>query len=238
LNYKFKNAFVALLLMLAGAISLHGQTKTVFSNVQRMDRWHQCSGCANAGGGAITSMTPGVKTPSLSGSAAKFFLGGTKPWSHALYYRWMSSNNKATNFIYDINYYYLNSASNSSGMEFSASQRIGYKWYRFDTQCSFLLGAWQLWDNANGHWVKTSIPCNRPSAYKWNHLVIEGKRVNGRVLFVSISLNGNKHYLNKSFAPKSMGSSSSAVNIHFQLNGDRYQHDYSVVGDKFTLTYW
>jgi len=196
-----------------------------------------CSECANAGGGATYSMTRGISSPSLDGRSTRFTLGGTKAWSHALYYRWMSSNSSASNFVYDIYYYFKNPGA-SSGMEFSSSQRKGYKWYRWDTQCSFLLGVWQLWDNSSGRWIKTSIPCKRPTAYRWNHLIIEGKRRDGRVLFVSLTLNGKKYYINKSYAPKSMSSSSSAVNIHFQLNGNKYQTDYQVWGDKFTLKYW
>lgn len=210
---------------------------TTFSNIEQMSGWDWCSACANAGGGAVLSMLRNQSSPSLDGNSTKFFVGGTTPWSHALYYKRLSSNSTATNFTYDF-YYYMKTPSASSGMEFSVSQRVGYKWYRFDTQCSFLNGNWRLWNNSTGHWSDTSLSCKRPAAYSWRHVIIEGKRASGKVVFVSISENGQKHYLNKSFYPKSMSSSNSSVNIHFQLNGDRYQTDYSVWADKLKVSYW
>jgi hypothetical protein len=210
---------------------------TTFSNIEQMDGWKWCSECAKAGGGATMSMTRNQSSPSLDGASTKFTLGGTTPWSHSLYYKRLSSDSTATNFTYDV-YYYMKTPSAASGMEFSVSQRVGYKWYRVDTQCSFLNGNWRIWDNAAGHWYDVSAPCKRSTPYTWRHVVLEGKRSNGKVVFVSITDNGQKYYLNKSFYPKSMSTSSSSVTMHFQLNGDRYQTDYQVWGDKFKVTYW
>jgi hypothetical protein len=210
---------------------------TTFSDIEQMSGWNWCSVCAKAGGGSPLSMVRGQSSPSLDGQSTKFSVGGTTPWSHALYYKRLSSDSTATNFIYDV-YYYMKTPSASSGMEFSVSQRVGYKWYRVDTQCSFLNGNWRIWDNGAGHWYDVSAPCKRPTAFTWRHVVIEGKRANGRVVFVSITDGGQKYYLNKSFNPKSMSSSNNAVTMHFQLNGDRNQTDYSVWGDKFKVTYW
>ncbi|MDT8066562.1 MAG: hypothetical protein ROO76_00185 [Terriglobia bacterium] len=228
---------LAAILFAASVLSLAAVAQTTFSNIEAMSGWHSCSGCANAGGGATYSMTQHIKSPSLNGSSTKFSLGGTTPWSHALFYRNMSTNSTATHFVYDLHYYYK-SASGSSGMEFSVSQRKGYKWYRWDTQCSYLNGNWRLWDNKYARWVDTSIPCHRPSPYSWTHVTFEGRRYNGKVLFVSITVNGKKYYVNRSYYPKSMSSSSSRVIIHYQLNGNKYQTDYSTWGNKFKLTYW
>jgi len=211
--------------------------QTTFTKIESMSGWHACSGCANAGGGATYSMVRGISSPSLDGNSTRFSLGGTTPWSHALFYRTMSTNSTATNFVYDVHYYYK-SASGSAGMEFSVSQRKGYKWYRWDTQCSYVYGNWRLWDSKYGRWVNTSIPCRRPSPYSWTHVTFEDKRVNGKVLFAAITVNGKKYYVNRSYYPKSMPSNGSKVSIHYQLNGNRYQTDYSTWGDKFTLKYW
>jgi hypothetical protein len=228
--------FFGLAIIICG-MACAGLAQTTFTHIESMSGWNACSGCANAGGGATYSMTRGISSPSLDGSSSKFNLGGTKPWSHALFYRNMSTNSTATNFVYDVHYYYK-SASGSSGMEFSVSQRKGYQWYRWDTQCSYLDGNWRLWDNKYAKWVNTSVPCHRPTPYTWTHVVFEGKRSNGKVVFVSITVNGKKYYLNRSFYPKSMSSNGSRVIIHYQLNGDRYQTDYSNWGDEFTLKYW
>lgn len=218
----------------SGTTTSSGST---FYDIEEMSGWNWCSACANAGGGAVLGFTQNISSPSQDGDATKFFLGGTTPWSHALYYKRLSSNSTATNFVYEVNYYYK-TPSAPSGMEFSMSQRRGYQWYRMDTQCSYLNGNWRLWDNKNGHWVDTSIACPRPSAYKWTKVVFEGKRQDGQIVFVSITVNGNKHYLNRAFYPKQMSYSASSITVHFQLNGNATQTDYSVWGDNFRAHYW
>lgn len=210
---------------------------TTHYRIEEKSGWVGCSACANAGGGSPTSMTQGINSPSLDGNSAKFFLGGTTPWSHALYYKRVGESSTATNFVYEVNYYFTKPSA-SGGMEFSASQRNGYKWYRWDTQCSFVNSRWRLWDNANVKWRDTSIPCTRPSAYKWTKVVFEGKRSSGKVVFVSITVNGKKYYLNRSYYPRSMSNTSKSITVHFQLNGNAYQTDYLVWGDRFSLKYW
>lgn len=218
-------------------LTLTAGAQTTFTNIEAMSGWHSCSACANAGGGATYSMIRGVASPSLNGKSTKFNLGGTTPWSHALFYRTMSNNGTATHFTYDVHYYYKTPGA-SSGMEFSVSQRKGYQWYRWDTQCSYVTGNWRLWDNKYARWVNTSVPCHRPTPYTWTHVTFENKRYNGKVVFISITVNGHKYYLNKSYYPKSMSTSNSAVIIHYQLNGNKYQTDYSTWGNQFKLTYW
>ena len=228
---------MAAIVFAVAVMSLAASAQTTFTNIEAMSGWNACSGCANAGGGATYSMVRGISSPSLNGKSTKFSLGGSTPWSHALFYRNMSTNSSATHFVYDVHYYYK-TPSASSGMEFSVSQRKGYKWYRWDTQCSYVTGNWRLWDNKYARWVNTSVPCHRPSPYTWTHVTFECKRYNGKVVFVSITVNGKKYYLNRSYYPKSMSTSSSRVIIHYQLNGNKYQTDYSTWGNKFKLTYW
>src|SRR5262245_61604823 len=83
---------------------------TTFSNIEQMSGWNWCSACAKAGGGSTLSMLRGQSSPSLDGQSTKFSLGGTIPWSHALYYKRLSNNSTATNFIYDV-YYYMKTPS-------------------------------------------------------------------------------------------------------------------------------
>jgi hypothetical protein len=206
-------------------------------NLEQASGWSWCSACANAGGGATLSMTQNQNSPSLDGNSTRFGLGGTTPWSHALFYKRVASNLTATNFVYDV-YYYMKNPAASSGMEFSVSQRNNYTWYRVDTQCSFLNGNWRVFNDATRHWMDTSIPCKRPAAYTWRHVVIEGKRANGKTVFVSITENGRKYYVNKSSYPSKLSSYGASINMHFQLNGERYQTDYQVWADKLTIRYW
>jgi len=213
----------------------HAST-TTFSNIEQMSGWDSCTGCAGGGGGATYWMKQGIATPSLNGSAAQFFVGGTIPFSHGLWWRRMSSNTTATNFTLEM-YYYMKNPSASQGLEFAANQSKDDKWYKFSTQCSFGSNLWRVWDSKNGGWVSTGITCSRPKAYTWTHVIFEYARVNGKAQFVSISINGTKHYVNKSFYPQSK-SASGSVGVHFQLNGNSTQTDYTVWMNKMKLTYW
>lgn len=209
---------------------------TTFSKIEQMSGWGSCSDCAGAGGGATYTMSQNQSSPALDGNSTKFSISGTVPFSHGLWWRRMSSNTSATNFILDM-YYYMKNPSASQGLEFAANQGRSDGWYKFSTQCSFGNGSWSVWDSKNGGWVKTGIPCTRPAAYAWQHVRFEYQRSGGKAVFVAITINGNRHYVNKSFYPQSK-SSSGSVGIHFQLNGNSTETAYSTWADKMTLTYW
>ncbi len=225
-------------ILVAGCVLvLTARAQTTFTNIEAMSGWHSCSACAGAGGEATYSMTQHIGSPSLNGNSTKFSLGGTTPWSHALFYKTLSGDSTATHFIYDLNFYFEDPQA-SSGMELAFNQRKGYQWYKWDLQCSYLSGIWRTYDDKNKEWVDTSISCNRPKAYTWTHMILEGQRYNGRVYYVSVTTNGTKHYFNKSCYPQSMSSSASQVGIRYEMNGDKYETDYSTWANKLKMTYW
>jgi hypothetical protein len=220
-----------LFLILAGV----AQATTV-SNLDQQSGWRGCSGCAN-GGIANYSLTQHLSSPSLDGNSSKFHLGGSQPLADALWFKRVGYSSAATHFVYNLSYYYK-SPSAPTGMEFSASQHVGYKWYRWDWQCSFYYGVWRTWDNRNSRWVNTSAPCRRPSAYGWTHTTLEGYRADGKIHFTAVTVNGHKYYVNKTFYPKSVSYSGNWITVHFQLNGNKSATDFDVWGDKFSLNYW
>lgn len=209
---------------------------TVSSKIEEMSGWGSCTGCSGAGSNASYSMTQHLSSPSQDGNSTKFWVGGTDSFSHGLWWRRMSSNTSATHFVLDM-YYYMPNPSASWGLEFAANQGLSSGWYKFSTQCSFGSSAWRVWDSKNGGWVSTGIACTRPPANTWQHVVFEYARQSGKAVFVSITVNGTKHYVNKSFYPQNQ-SSSGSVGIHFQLNGDSSMSSYSVYTDQMKLTYW
>jgi hypothetical protein len=58
----------------------------------------------------------------------------------------------------------------------------------------------------------------------------------GKSQFVTISINGQKFYLNRVYSPKA--SSIKSLNVAFQMDGNRYQTDYSTWLDKVNVKYW
>lgn len=206
------------------------------SNVEQMSNWKACTACAGGGEQAIYWKKTGQSSPSLDGKSTQYFVGGSVPFSHGLWWRWMSGDGSATRFTFKMSYYIKNPSA-SQGLEFAVNQASGGKWYKFSTQCSFASKMWRVWDSANSRWRDTGIACNRPSAYKWNNLVFEYARQDGKAKFLSITINGTKHYVNKSFYPE-LKKFDNSIGVHFQLNGNQYQSDYSVWADKMTLSYY
>jgi hypothetical protein len=141
----------------------------------------------------------------------------------------------AHNFKYDV-YYYLKNPSASQALEFDVNQSVGGHKYIFGTQCNIAAHTYDIWSAAT-HWIHTGISCARPAAYKWNHITLQFQRTSdSKVKFVSVTINGSTHYINKVYAPKS--SSVQELNVAFQMDGNKYMTDYSTYLENVKLTYW
>jgi hypothetical protein len=182
-------------------------------------------------------MTAGQSTPSLDGASAKFFLGGDSPYANAIWWKQLGGNFALKNLVYDM-YFYMKDPTASQALEFDVNQSGNGKKWIFGTQCDFKDHKdWDVWDTKNAAWIKTGIPCVTPQAYTWNHLTLEFQRTaDGMAKFIAITLNGKKSYVNKSYYPKD--SRVSELNVAFQMDGNKYQTDYSVWVDKVKLSGW
>ena len=210
---------------------------TTYSSVQK-SKWASCTTCAGKNGSGPTatySQTLFIASPSMTGAAAKFSLGGTKPYANALWWKQLGANSGATNFKYDV-YFYLKNPSAAQALEFDVNQSVGGHKYIFGTECN-IKGShtWRVWSAATS-WVSTGIPCGVPAAYKWHHVTLQFKRANGRVNFVSVTMDGKTSYINRSYAPKSSGVNE--LNVAFQMDGNGTMVDYEAWLDRVSLTAW
>ena len=172
----------------------------------------------------------------MDGKSMKFSLGGSTPYSNALWWKQLGANNNAHHFIYDV-YFYLKNPSASQALEFDVNQSTGSKKFIFGTQCSMVRGTFDIY-SAYSSWIHTSISCKAArTGYKWNHLTWEFLRTSdNKVKFISVTLNGSKHYINKVYSAKASGAKE--INVAFQMDGNKYQVDYQAWLDKVKLTYW
>jgi hypothetical protein len=211
-------------------------TKT-YSNIDQMSSWSSCSACAGSGGSgpiAYYSQTLYISSPSMDGNSSKFHIGGSTPYANALWWKQLGANSSAHNFTYDL-YFYLKNPSAAQALEFDVNQSVNGKKYIFGTECT-AARVWMVY-SASLRWVNTGIGCPKPTAYKWHHLIWEFQRTSGGyVHFVAVTLDGVKHYVNRSYAPKS--SSANEINVAFQMDGNKYMTDYDTWLDKVKLTYW
>lgn len=229
-----------------------------FSNLQNAGGWAQYGqgppnfvDCTPSPCDGISfSMTQGVNTPSLSGQAAVFWVGGTTPYSDALWNNHLigafssqgmpdsdqSKTSSIYNFTYDVDFYGDNLGL-AEAVEFDINQFFNGMGFIFGHECRIGDGnQWDIWDNSQGKWVPTGIPCN-PKSGQWNHLTLKVQRTSDdHETYQSITLNGQTSTLNWTF---NKGSSPGwyGVTVNFQLDGDYKQDAYKVYLDNLTLTY-
>jgi hypothetical protein len=215
-----------------------GTGAKTFSDLEQGTNWVGSSSVAiGAGGGTTTDyhLWRGISSPSMDGTASQFHLGGSQPYTNAIWWRKVVQNTTATNFVYDM-YLYMKDPAASQALEFSANQTVNNRRYKFSTQCAFNSGVWRIYSPFSKSWIATSATCKRLSAYQWHHITLEYKRANGKANFISVTVDGVKQYLNKSLDTYYVNDN--WIYVHFQADGNRYQTDYSTWIDKMKLTVW
>src|SRR5437763_9297485 len=209
------------------------------TQIEDLPGWENCTVCAGAGGNgtpATFSLTQNQNSPSLDGSSAQFSIGGTTPYSDALWWKQLGANNAVKNFKYDLDFY-LTTPQFAQALEFDVNQSDGAHKFIFGTQCNIKDGGvWDVWTGTGVHWLHTGIGCAMPSAFTWHHLTWEFQRSATQATFVALTLDGVKHYVNMSF--DQIPSSVHEINVAFQMDGDFAQHAYSTWLDNVTLSYW
>lgn len=226
-----KLLFLVFALFILTALSF---ASTTFSDIEDMSGWQTCTTCA--GGGSPPHGMSHTSSPSQDGSAGKFSLGGSTPYSDAIWWKDLGGSS-STNFVYDL-YFYITNTSAPQALEFDVNDTYGGHWWVFGTECNYRqTGTWRVFDTGLKKWVSTGIGCAKPNAYAWNHVTIELQRVNGKANVVAVTLNGSKHYLNRSYGPK-QSSSGYQISVAFQEDGNYQQADYSVWIDNMKLTRW
>jgi hypothetical protein len=209
--------------------------------------------CKSCGGGVTYAIDYGHSSPSLSGSSTKFSLGGTTPYSDALFVKPAignmpndvidDSNKKIVNTIHDMVYdvyFWGGDLSVSQVLEFDVSMFFNGHSLIFGTQCRIAGGhAWDIWNSSTKHWVSANVSCN-PKSQAWNHVQVQFHRssTGNKLTYKSITLNGKTVTINRTFDPATAPSDWWGITLNFQMDGNKYQKDYSIYLDKMNFKYW
>jgi len=208
--------------------------------------------CTQCGSGVTWSMEQHITSPSLSGNASQFNIGGNTPYSDVLWTNALIGQNSTQgipdnnhtllptlhNFTYDA-YFYGSNLSLSQVLEFDISMYFNGLSLIWGNQCRIAGGnEWDIWDNVNSKWVPTGFSCN-PISNGWNHLTIQAQRESDNtLLFQSITLNGVTNTINKYYAPGSCPSGWWGITVNYQMDGNSKQSPYTTYVDNFSFTYW
>ena len=200
--------------------------------------------------GITYAMKQAVSSPSISGSSARFDLGGTTIYSDALFNnhligafssQGLPDNNKTLvpsyhNFTYDV-YFYGTNLELSQAVEFDMNQFFDGLGFIWGHECRSAGGhEWDVWNNVTAHWTPTGIACN-PVDNAWNHLTIQVQRTaDNKLLYQSITLNGVTNQLNQYYDP---GAAPGwyGITVNYQMDGNYQQSPYSVYLDQLTFSY-
>ncbi len=195
-------------------------------------------------------MSQGISSPSLSGEATQYNLGGTAVYTDALFNNHLigalSSQNLPDsnhtlvpgyhNFTYDV-YFYGTNLELSQAVEFDINQFFNNLGFIWGHECRIAGGhEWDVWNNLTAQWTPTGIACN-PVDNAWNHLTIQVQRTaDNQLLYQSITLNGVTSTLNQYYDP---GAAPGwyGVTINYQMDGNYEQSPYSVYLDQLTFSY-
>jgi hypothetical protein len=164
-----------------------------------------------------------------------FSIASGSPYADALWWKQLGAANGATNLRYDLDFY-IQLPQNAQALEFDTNQANGSMRWIFGTECNIAAGRWDVWGNAAGNWINTGIPCAMPSAYKWHHLTWEFKRNGGSVTYVAFTLDGAKHYVNRSYPARRSGVNE--LNVAFQEDMRGNHAAFKTWLDNVKLTYW
>ena len=228
-----------------------------FSSVQRSGGWQSFGqqgpnyvDCSPSPCNGINFwMGQGISSPSISGDAAGFSIGGTAPFSDAIFVNHLigpgssqgqPDNNQTLvpslhNFTYDV--YFYGSFNDSQALEFDINQFFNNMGFVFGHECRIDSGnEWDVWDNQKQRWTPTGIPCH-PNNNSWNHLTIKVQRnSNDELVYQSITLNGQTGTLNWTF-PHGSSPGWYGLTINYQMDGDAHQDSYTDYLDNLTVWY-
>jgi hypothetical protein len=239
-----------------GSISTSG----TFANLQQQSGWtgyallpplyNICSSCVPSGPQTTWAVTKAVPSSALSGNSARMDIGGQTVYADVLWNNHLIGDFSSRglpdpdhailpnvhNFTYDV-YFYATDFSVSQALEFDINQFVNGQSFIWGHECRIAGGhEWDIWDNPGQKWIATGIACN-PVNNSWNHLVIQAQRTSdNRLLFKSISLNGQMATLNHYESPTP--TTWYGITINYQQDGNYKQQPYSIWLDKLTFTYW
>lgn len=227
-----------------------------FSNVEEYKGWLTygelapsygiCTDCRPK---VTWGMKQGVTASGGVTNAARFDVGGDVKYSDALFVNHLigdgttqnlpDSNNTILKSIGHLTYsvdFYSDHLELAHALEFDIGLNHSGRAHMFGTECRMEGNkVWAIWDNPNHKWVDTSIPCEAQDG-KWNHLTIEFTHTSdNHLIYNSITLNGKTSTLN--WKNNSIPSNWRGLVVNFQLDGNKYQSDYSVYLNKLNITY-
>ena len=209
-------------------------------NIQDQNSWISCSAvivnstCAAGLGTATSSLALHQDSPSLDGSAAKFSIAGSHPYSNELYWIPLGGGNNVSHFTYDL-WFYIDNGDAPQSLEFDVNQAFNNTRWTWGSQCDFdQTHHWNLWDPRNEVWVPISVACNHFPSQTWIHLIWQLERVGNQVHYISLTVADQTYNVDAYFGAQANWTQEE-IDIAFQMDGNFKQQPYAVWLDEVNL---
>jgi hypothetical protein len=212
----------------------------VFSQVEQMAGWGSCgtASCAGGSGKSTFWMAQNQTTPSLSASSMEVYNSGVD--ANTLWWMHLGADDSVSNFLWDF-YVQLDSASTSAAqaLEFDAFQFVGGYNYMIGSQCNYAGGVWDVWDELNGKWVATTVPCQPLAPNVWHHIQWYVQRVPNTTTYhyVTLVVDGTPYTIDQTYSAKHNGWADN-LGVQYQLDVNGTGTGYHEWIDQSTFTVW
>jgi hypothetical protein len=215
-----------------------------------------CTGSCAGGATAYIATNTIVSTPSFdrNGSMELFFNGPA--WTDVLWWNKLGVNNSVTNYQFDFYVQLYNSTNdlpnNVQALEFDTFHFIktGNKGaeYMFGTQCDYGNGWWDVWNQQQGYWAATSVPCTPFQPNVWYHITWNFHRTPDKLMhydsFAIVQydasnkiVRNNTYTLNLAYPSGSLPRGwDSVLGVQFQMDANANGGQMQEYVDKVSLT--
>ena len=180
-------------------------------------------------------------TPSLSGSSAQFFIAGPA-YTDSLFWNNIGANPSATHFLYDF-YVQTDAAAVTAAeaLEFDVVQVVNGKKYNWSTECNYVAGIWDVWNEATQQWIHSNATCQKFTPGAWHHVQWLMERVASGTHYLSVTVDGVTQQISASVASQPAPATNWVDSLIVQVQQDLSSNPgsgYHEWMDKITLSAW
>ena len=212
----------------------------VYASLQSQPGWQTCGGCGNVGGtgqGPDYHMGQGISNPSLSGSAADFYVNGGPAYTGGYYFiEQPTIPNPVTYLRYDFDLFVPGQYANApQAIEFECQQTTNGNTYNFAWQADYASNTWRVFNFTTKEWEPTGIALQRFAPDTWHHISAMFHAAGTQAIHDSITVDGRTMGANISHQATATGTRLE-LTAGFQVDLDSRSTPYHVYVDNLKVT--
>jgi hypothetical protein len=203
--------------------------------------WQTCGGCGNIGGvglGPDYHMTQGVSNPSLSGSAADFYVNGGPAYTGGYYFIEQPTIATPVSFLqYDFDMYIpAQYADSPQAIEFELQQTVNGDTYNYAWQADYATNSWFTFNFTTKNWEPAGIPLQRFAPNTWHHITSVFHAAGTQAVHDSLTVDGKTINVNIAHQATHTGTRLEFT-TGFQVDLNSASSPYHVYVDNMKVTY-